>query len=333
LSWFVLSFCGLVVTGLVVAWCWLGTPIPLAFFAKQPWYYGGFAGEFSWNPYYFLRVFLATALPFVLALIFFADRTDRRRALALLVPACLSMAVLFSFNQIMGHLGRFFFPFLPFFVAAGGLAARGWLVRRQQGLLPPGRTYFVRAALAGAVVLIGSNSLTLAGEGYAARAHEQILASLGGYHVPAPLSLPEVDSWQSAQIVAAIARSAPAGTSIAMSEHGLPSALAPNVAILDVLGLHDRNFAQHGFSASELFRRKPDAIWMPHPDHTQMLRDILDSDDFWREYVFYPDAFTYGFALRRTGPRFANLLALLTHAWSATYPGVPMAQHVAQRGE
>ena len=92
-----------------------------------------------------------------------------------------------------------------------------------------------------------------------------------------------------------------------MSEHGLVGAAAPDAVIIDVLGLHDREFARGGFRVDELWRRRPDVIWMPHPDHTQMVRDILDSDELWARYDFYPDAFSYGVALRRDGPHAAAL--------------------------
>ena len=110
----------------------------------------------------------------------------------------------------------------------------------------------------------------------------------------------------------------PPGTTFAMSEHGLVGAYAPRAVIIDLLGLHDPIFARHGFSAAELWRRQPDMIWMPHPDHTQMLRDILDSDELWQHYVFYPDAFTYGVALRRDGPNYAILSELFQKLWQAT---------------
>ncbi len=328
------ALAGALLAALVLAaWRLLGTPLPLAFFAKRPWYYGGFAGEFTWNPYLFFRVFLSTVWPFVAALILLADRAGWRRAAALLLPACASMAILFSFNQIMGHLGRFYFPFLPFFVAAGALELASWFDRVRAGLAIRLRVVLLRAGLAVAALLLGDFALLAAAERYQARAQSQTLAATGGYHVPAASPLPELDSWQSAQAIAAIAAAAPDGTSFAMSEHGLPGALAPRVAIIDVLGLHDRFFARNGFSAAELFRRKPDAIWMPHPDHTQMLRDILDSDDLWTHYVFYPDAFTYGVALRTDGPRYANLAALLDEQWRRAYLGLPMADYVAARGE
>ena len=321
------SSLGLLVLG---EWCLLGSPVPLSFFAKQPFYYGGFAGEFTWNPFLFLKVFGYSIWIFVLALILFADRDGWRRAAVLLAPTLASIIALFRFNQIMGHLGRFYYPFLPFFVAAGALAFDAWLVRGQP-LRSPG---MLRRGLISAIVLpLGALVLAFGAEHYQARVAAQSLEPPGGFHVAATAPLPEMDSWQAAEAIARIAIAAPAGAIFAMSEHGLPGALAPRLAIIDLLGLHDPYFARHGFSAAELFRRQPDLIWLPHADHTQMLRDILGNDAFWAHYDFYPDAFFHGIALRRDGPRHAHLAALLSAEWQASYPGTDMAGYQAVRGQ
>jgi len=131
--------------------------------------------------------------------------------------------------------------------------------------------------------------------------------------------------------MARLAAKSPPGTTFAMSEHGLVSAYAPRAAIIDVLGLHDSIFARQGFSPAELWRRRPDVIWMPHPDHTQMLRDILDSDELWQHYVFYPDAFTYGVALRQDGPHYAILSELFRELWQATYPDLRPEDYLARQ--
>ena len=327
-------FAGGSLAALVLAqWFLLGSPLPLSFFAKQPWYYGGFAGEFTWNPFLFLKVFCYSAWLFVVALVLFADRRGLRRAAVLLLPALATFLVFFRFNQIMGHLGRFYNPFLPFFVAAGTLEFDAWLGRIHAAPTVRSRAMLRRTGLAVVAVLWGSMSLSVAAGIYGARAHAQKLAPPGGFHVPGCESLPDLDSWQAAHAIAEIAVAAPAHTSFAMSEYGLPGALAPQATIIDVLGLHDPYFARHGFSAVELFHRKPDVIWLPHSDHTQMLRDILDSDDFWNHYAFYPDAFFHGIAVRTDGPNHARLSALLSAQWQKAYPGLPMSDCQAARGE
>ena len=320
----------LVAVDLIIKQRLLGTPWPLGAIVKRPGYYGGFAGEFTWNPFLFLRVFLGGLWPFVIALVLFTARASARVVGALLIPVVISLPLFFAVNQIMGHLGRFYFPATPFVVVAAALAVdrHAWSSWRAPGAVIGG---VARGAGAALLLWGGGAALTAAGARYEARADHQTLAPLGGYTVAASRSLPELDSWRSAQEIATLARAAPAGTRFAMSEHGLPGAAAPDVTIIDVLGLHDRELARTGFQAATLWRRRPDLIWMPHPDHTQMIRDILDSDRFWSEFEFYPDAFSYGVALRREGPRYSTLAALLRRRWQASYPGFVLEDYRARR--
>ncbi len=329
------TFTGLVLIDLTLKWRLLGTPLPLAFYAKQPWYYQGFVGEFTWNPFLFLEVALATVAPFLVATVLFARRASVRLLLVLLIPATATLAALFSVNQIMGHLGRFYFPSLPLFVVAGALVTDRWVKGLPEALAStesaPGfaRSLLVRLACALLALLGGAQALQAAGRAYEGRAQTQVLASLDGYRVSAAEPLPDLDSWQASREIAELAAEAPPGTTFAMSEHGLVGAVASRAVIIDLLGLHDPIFARGGFSATELWRRQPDVIWMPHPDHTQMLRDILDSDELWQHYVFYPDAFTYGLALRRDGARYPILAGLLAERWKAAYPGLRPEDYLA----
>jgi hypothetical protein len=328
---------GLVLVDLTLKWRLLGTPLPLAFYAKQPWYYRGFVGEFTWNPFLFLKVALATVSPFLVALMLFSRRANLRLLLVLLIPATVTCAAQFSVNQIMGHLGRFYFPSLPLFVVAGALVADRWVQGLPNELASPesaprfARSLLVRLACALLALVGGAWALDAAGRAYEGRAQTQVLASLDGYRIPAAAPLPDLDSWQASHEIARLAAESPPGTTFAMSEHGLVGAYAPRAVIIDVLGLHDPIFARNGFSAAELWRRQPDVIWMPHPDHTQMLRDILDSDELWQHYLFYPDAFSYGVALRHDGPHYPILAGLFAQHWRAAYPGLRQDDYVARQ--
>jgi len=315
----------------VAAWALLGSPVPLSFFVKQPGYYRGFAGEFGWNPFRFLGVFLQSVWPFVVAIVVFADRRSLRRLTVLLAPPVLTIALLFHFNQIMGHLGRFYYPLLPFFVAAGVLEFDAWLLRaRANGWL---KSILLRVPVVIGLVLVVRFSLDAGADRYAAGLDEQALSTVGGYRIGTTAELPDLDSWESARRIAMVAVAAPTGARFAMSEHGLPGAAAPHIAIIDVLGLHDAVFARRGFSSVELFRREPDVIWMPHADHADMLREIFASDELWSHYDVYPDAFFHGLAVRRDGPHAATLAALVSDVWEASYPGTRMEDWRAERGQ
>jgi hypothetical protein len=330
-------FCLFLGVDLALRWHLLGTALPLAFHAKRPGYYAGFAGEYGWNPFLFLKVFLTAIAPFLLVLLSLSGRASGRPVAVLLVPVLPTFTALFFFNQIMGHLGRFFFPALPFFVVAAALALDRWLAAsipaaaaRGEGLASPAR-FAARLGGAAAALAVGGYALGAAGRAHQARGRAVPLAALEGYAVRAETPLPEVDSWRASEEIAAFANAAPPETRFAMSEHGLVGARAPRATIIDVLGLHDRTFALEGFSAAALWARRPDVVWMPHPDHTQMIRDMLDSDELWRDYAFYPDAFMYGLALRLDGPHASTLATLLEEHWARLYPSVPIAEHRAHR--
>jgi hypothetical protein len=303
---------GLVLLGLGLARWKLGTALPLAFHAKLPGVYGGFAGEYGWNPWLFLEVFLRAALPFVAVLVGLIDRRHWRAPVALLLPVLPTFAVFFAMNQIMGHLGRFYFPLLPCFVVAAGLVVdRASHVR-------------VRRLLVTAVVLVAVFPLLrAAGRRYEARGQTGDLFAFVDWHTRA--TLPELDSWRASIEMASLAAAAP-GATFAMSEHGYVGARAPDTIIVDVLGLHDRAFAH--FSAAELWRRHPDLLWLPHPDHGQMIRDILASPELWRDYDFYPDAFTYGVAVRKDA---ARVRALFVERWNDVYATRPLDDYKARR--
>jgi hypothetical protein len=278
---FVAPLALLVGTSLTLKRAYFGTALPLSFYAKRPLYYGGFVGEYTWNPWWFLAVFFRASAAAWIVIILGAQRRHLPKLLVLLGPAAITIAALFYMNQIMGHLGRFYFPMLAWVVLAAFICADHLDWRRAPLIL--------------LLWLGGGWALHAIGARYEAR--EQKVADLGGYTTPCELD--DRDSWQSSIDMARLAAAAPPGTRFAMTEHGLVAARAPAAVIIDPLGLHDRDFALHGFSAAKLLARQPELIWMPHADYTQMIRDILDDDAFWRDYDFYPDALTFGVAIRK----------------------------------
>jgi hypothetical protein len=305
----------------------LGTALPLAFWAKRPGFYGGFAGEHGWNSARFLAMFFDVAWPFLLLLVLFGDRRSLREAAAFLGPVAVTAALLFWPRQIMGHMARFFFPLLPAIVHPAALAvgrrlARG--ERRAAGLLA-----LVGRLSGGAGLVLGGRAALAAGAvAFEAPAAQQVLATTPEVPTVTGRTLPHLDSWRAAHLVAEIATRAPAGTRMAMSEHGLVAARAPHVHIEDVLGLHDRAFAA-GFTVAELWRRAPDLLWLPHPDHTEMLRAILTSPELGRDYLYMPDALTFGLALRRASPRYLALRNQVERAFEAAYPGLRLEDYAA----
>jgi len=127
-----------------------------------------------------------------------------------------------------------------------------------------------------------------------------------------------------------VARRLPAGSVLAASEVGSIGGLAPQVAIIDMAGLNDREIAMHGFSADRLLRRRPDLIWLPHHDYTGANAELLGNAQFRQDYALYVGAFNYGIAIRKEGPLHARIEDVLRRAWAETYPGYDIDAYVAE---
>jgi hypothetical protein len=98
---------------------------------------------------------------------------------------------------------------------------------------------------------------------------------------------------------------------VATTEVGLPGALNPRQAVIDLAGLNERLFAHQRFSADKLFSvYAPDVIYMPHPDYADM-RKGLRKHPAMRGYDLYErEELPKGampIALRRDSPHFEAL--------------------------
>ncbi|MBN2476865.1 MAG: hypothetical protein JXB62_19820 [Pirellulales bacterium] len=332
LAVFALSLLAVLLADAAVKWLVFGSPLPLPFYAKQHGAYRGYANPDGPNPFLLLSVFLATALPFVCAVWLLARRETIRVLTALLVPVALTFGYYFSVNQIMGAAGRFYFPSLPFFVVAAAVVVDDRLRAAGEGCVLGQRELLTRLVILLLVIGVGREGLAAATARYQSTLPPAgTTAARPAYDVAAEEPLPAVDRWDAIQAMASLAERVPAGTVIALSEHGVVGARAPQATLIDLVGLHDRQFALHGFSAAELFRRKPDLIWLPHYHYTNILGGILQSDAFWRDYAFYPGAFDYGLAIRNDSPHRARLTVLVDQQWKALYGDRDLGQYRAVR--
>ena len=332
---FLLSMAAVLLIDAAAKWTVFGTPLPLPFYAKQHGAYAGYMNPEGPNPFFLLDTFLSAAAPLVCILLFLADRRSAAMLTAFLLPVGLTFAYYFSVNQIMGAAARFDFPSLPFFVVAAALVLDSRLqAAGREGLMRP-RELLLRLTVLLLVVSAGRQGLAHATAWYQGRLprseqlEEQRRAASLAYPTPAAKPLPAVDRWEAIEQMARIAEAAPKGTVMAMSEYGLVGARAPDVELIDLVGLHDRQFALHGFSASELFRREPDLIWLAHYHYTNIVRDILQSEAFQQQYVFYPGAFDHGVAIRKDSPRFEPLSQLFVESWRAVYGKLDPAAYQA----
>lgn len=336
---FVASMIGLLAADATVKWLVFGTPLPLAFYAKQHGAYSGYANPEGPNPLLLLQTFLGVVLPFLCVILLLAARRTKPILVVFFVPVALTFGYYFTVNQIMGVAGRFYMPSLPFFVVAAALMLDEQLqAAESKGLFKP-KDLLLRLTVLLLILAVGRQTLAHASAWYQKGLAEKVAAEKVAATVPktykteAEEPLPPIDRWDALNAMARLAKEAPPGTTIALSEHGLIGAAAPQVVLIDLVGLHDRQFAMHGFSAEELFRRKPDLIWMAHYHYTNIVGSIVDSEAFWKEYTFYPGALDYGLAIRKESPHFNALSKLIDRAWKEMYGDLDRTPYAAIRSK
>lgn len=331
---FALSMAALLAVDAGLKWLVFGTPLPLSFYAKQHGVYAACGDPAGRNPFDYLRVFLSTAAPFGCLMLLLVNKGTLRPLLALLIPVALTFTYFFTVNQIMGGASRFYVPALPFFVVGAAIALDGWVRERRRGTLRQSRELLLRLVVALLVLAVGRHGLIHAAAWYNRRLPETPKpVSPRPYQIAAQEPLPPLDRWEAIQAVARLAARAPQGTVIALSEHGLVGASAQHVVLIDLVSLHEAEFALHGFSAAELFRRKPDLIWLPHYNYPRLVEEILAAEAFWDGYLYYPEAFILGIALRKDSPRFEELSALLAEGWQSVYGDRELDDYLAVSSE
>lgn len=310
---------------LAIATAIFGDPIPLPFYAKGIGFFVDYTAARAWNPFEYLGQILAMWLPALLVILFGVNRRTAPEVSALLVPVALTFSYYFSVVQIMGMAARYYVPATPFAIVAAvvvlddlfaqaepsaallrALAAR-WPLALALAVSAP-------AILHDAEVVYGAKPSALA-PGFPVVCYER----------PAVGSLPDVDYNAVISELSLLAASLPPGARIALSEHGRIGAAAPHVMLDDLIALHDPEFARHGFDAEVELARKPDAIWMPHYFFVRIWRDLISDQRLWAEYDVWPDAFLFGFALRRDGPHREQLYAGFQEIWRRMYPNQDIA--------
>lgn len=306
--------------------CWLvyGTPLPLSFYAKSLHAYAGFQNPE--NAIRYLALALSLVLIYVPMLIAAARRRDIGLVLALLVPVALTFAYLTTLRQVMGWLGRYYIPLLPYLIVTSLLLLdRAIADKRLRAALPR------RLAIAtGAVALFVCLWLPLRGPVYAAYARLVIPPPITGPNLPvaAKEPLPKVEWHDGIEAIGAhVAARLPRGAVLAASEVGILGSKGRHVALIDLVGLNDSTIGRRGFSMEYLLSRKPDFIWLPHHDYTGLRRLILSDPKLFELYDVYAGAFIYGIAIRRESPHRAAVEAAVQSAWNQVYKDRSMADY------
>jgi len=226
----------------------------------------------------------------------------------------------------MGGAARYYFPTLPFFAVCSAMIIDSRL-ENNSGFF----TITKRRIMLIVIILLPISLLDNLADYYKRHVIGQIThTKIADYTADFNRPLPEIGYDESIIEIANIAKKAPKGTVITLSEHGYISASAPHVDIIDPLGLHDKYFAHNGFSAKEFFGRQPDFIWFPHPDYTYIVREILKSEALWRDYYYYPTAYDYGIAIRKSSIHFDRIMDIISESWQANYGAIQMKDYLAK---
>ncbi|MBK7317115.1 hypothetical protein [Candidatus Villigracilis affinis] len=306
-------------------------PLPLPFYAKSSGYYEGYMGTGTWNPIEYLFEFGTFALPFLVVIIFsFTTKTAKLFA-AFTAPVILTFAYYFTVIQIMGFEARYYFPAAPYLIVASFLMLDRQLASYSSEESPSNKLIRLAVILLFVSLLSKSTLKMIAGNTY----KNMLVSSATRYSpstqyiTPAAKELPERGTWPMVLAVAKISKSLPQGTTFAQSEYGFVGAEAPNIQIIDIVGLHDPYFAHNGFSVDEFLKRKPDLIWFPHYDYTKIITEIIDSQEFWEQYDYYPGAFDFGLAIRKDSLNHQVIDETINKVWREIYETRKMKDYLA----
>jgi hypothetical protein len=316
------------VVGLVTAVCckfYFGSYVPLSFYLKSQHAYRGYAAR--WHPVMMAFQFLQMFWPFLVAMILFCRRADRRMVTAMLGALAITMSYLCVVTQIMGGSVRYFIPYFPLCVIPALLVTDERLQEGRSFRSILQAPQVVGAALVFVLAVVIPRQVIDWLEWYA---EPSLRYSAVEAQVADKRPLPVVNYWICIEAVGALAEAMPAGGTVASSEVGELGYRALNQNVIDLAGLNDTDIALHGFHPDRFLDRKPDLIWLPHDDYTWQRGILITSPKFLAEYDFYAGAFVYGIAIRKDSPNHDALTAHLNAVWNQFYPGTKAQDHLAR---
>jgi len=308
----------------IIKYFYFGDYFPLAYYSKRIGFLEnyGFLGEIYSSPFRTFFIFLLAAFPFLIPAGLSLRQKNLLSMTAFLLPPALTIGYYFTMVAVMNYGGRYFFPFLPYFIACAVVHWPEWSALRRN----------VKFVVLRVVLLSIIYGLFVLGNKYN--------YEIARYFLPKeksicddnnlrswPKALPRYAGAMSNGHLADMLKNVPEGVKIAMTEHGYVGARNPQVNIIDLAGLHNHHLAHEGFVASWLFEQEPDAIWMGHWHYTCLNASIVDDKEFWDRYEFYPHLFAWGFALRKDSPHYQSLQGLVENKWKALYPELPMSEY------
>jgi len=311
-----------------------GDFLPLSFYAKSAGFYCGYLGGHMWNAAHETFIFFRESLPFLMVCCFIPNR-DKRRLAAILLPMFLTFCYLATVTQIMGRQARYYYVSLPYLILGAYIAADSFSDKYSVSTFKNFNFPWKGAvACISLLILLTSSSVKdtvsqawlkwVIGEPTHYTAKQQFTT-----RAMEQLEHPEW-WWNTLENVDTLISRLPPEATVSASEVGYIGSRNSDKQIIDVVGLHDRHIAHHGFSAEYLFSRLPDVIWFPHSDYTYALKEILDSKAFIDNYEYYPNVYIYGIAILKNTHFTVNIRRILEKEFSRIYPGRILSDYKAE---
>jgi hypothetical protein len=323
----VLVSCSLVVNRFA-----FGDVLPLPFFAKAGGFYEGYVGAQKWNAVKETLLFWSAATPFLLLIV----ATASRAALPQLISVMLVVTATFSYYatvaQIMASSARYYYPSLAFVVLAAFSTAASQPGKDRRPGASDATNARLLVGLLALLPVISGPLRTVATDLWAKHVIGEPSAVRGvtRYQTRAAGAPPELGWWESIKSMHRLLERMPQGTVVAASEYGFLGSRLPALTIIDLVGLHDRTIAHHGFDVDYVLSREPDVVWFPHADYSAAVAAILDHPGFRRDYEYYPGAYDYGVALRTSADASASIRAVFCEEFQRTYPGLDPVDSMAE---
>ena len=323
--WLLFAFFGGVAIELLLCKLYFHTAIPLSFYVKVHRGYSAYIANFF--PMVMAAGFIANYLVFALLILFLSGgRRLDRLSLCFLIPS-VSMFVYYTFSvlQVMGTFSRYYLPILPFIVIPALIATDDALTTRESRF---SQYWFFRIAAVAVLLFLIQN------DHYFEDAYERRFGVKFAYNEPvrsvdAASPLPQTEWFTTQQMLAdAIIRHLPKGATVSCSELGYLSATNPDLNVIDLSGLNDAEIALNGFNAKHLLDKKPDLIWFPPQEYTEMYGRLYTEPELLLEYSVIDGAFNYGLAIRKDGPYERDIQSALSDIWPKVYPGYKLADYI-----
>lgn len=294
---------------------WLfNDPLPLAFYAKKNGFYEGYIGLFQWNPVFFTLWFAASTTIYTVITQRVWDGRTRILGLVFLSPLLVTFIYYMSIVQIMGIAARYYLPFIPFVAVFAFISNQHttlWEFSRWKNIIAK------TAIQLGVVIGLGFLFITPYGDYLSSK--QEVFTANTKIKTMSEEPLPVLSRFFVVKLLSKQVATLPKNTKVLISEYGRIGAMANHIAIIDPVGLHDRETAHKGVSISRMLQKDPDIIMMLHIHYTKLRADLIDNPDFQANFDFYPSAFRHGIAINRNSKRYEENRAWFNALWRDAY--------------